>query len=861
MTDHNKTLYLVDVSSMYFRSYYAIRHLNTSKGFPTNALYGFLKMTVKLLTEIKPHLLAYCFDRKEPSFRKKIYEPYKANRIEMPEDFQVQVPYVEKITKALGIPCYDKFEFEADDVIGTLCKWGQSQGLCVVIISSDKDFAQLIDKDVTMWDPIKDVKYTPQKVFKKWGIFPHQMTDYLAICGDASDNVPGVKGIGPKGAQSLLGQYSCLEGIYQNIENLSQKKQKQDLLDGKKNAFLSKDLVTIRTDVPLNLTLKDLVQQTMHQDQLEEILSELEFKTFQKTLLGEKTSMENAKDISGQVKSDPVEYLDLKEAQSLLKSQQELWGFVMGEDVVLGINSKVFLVKPGNQALIDYLESLDLHWKGFDLKLLWRKLGFKKSQKAKWSSLLAAYVIFSEKINSWKNLYERLFKSNKGEGIANDLDALPSYLSYQKVYEIHLSLESLLQEKLKISDPKEVYQKIELPLLPILFDMERHGVLINVDMLFKQSQELEDLILEIEKQIHFEVGMDFNIASPKQLGKALFEKLGLPMIKQTKTGPSTESFVLEKLAPLHPVAKDVIEFRELSKLKSTYVDALPHLVHPDTNRVHTHFNQAVVTTGRLSSSNPNLQNIPIKTERGRRVRQAFIAPKGFYLVSADYSQMELRLLAHLSDDPGLKGAFEKDLDVHEATAKEIFPEDDAVTTGVKRWTDPTERRQIAKAVNFGLAYGQTAFGLSKVLNIPQSEAKDIIARYFDRFPKVKGYMSEIVSFAKEHGYVQTLFGRRRIIPELQARSGLQQRFGERAAINAPLQGAASDIVKKAMIQLHLEVKSPIILQVHDELVFEVSEDKLEDEISKIKEIMENVVQLNVPLKVNIQSGHNWDEAH
>ena len=850
MTENTKTLYLVDVSSMYFRSYYAIRPLQTSKGFPTNALYGFLKMTVKLLTEVDPSFLAYCFDRKEPSFRKKIYEPYKANRIEMPEDLQLQVPYIEKITQALGIRSYDKEDFEADDVIGTLCKWGQSQGLSIIIVSSDKDFAQLIDQDVTLWDNFKDIRYTPQKAFKKWGVFPHQMIDYLALCGDASDNVPGVRGIGPKGATSLLNQYSSLDNIYENIDKIANKRQRQNLLDGQKEAILSRDLVTIRTDVPISIKAEDIQRKPIHKEDIKQLLEELEFKTFQ-TALSLASDTPDTVIASQNVQEESAKPLTLKKAKALLKKQDTLWGFVMDDEVVLGIDSQVFFVPKDDKALIAYLESLDLHWKGFDLKDLWRRLKFQKTQKALWSSLLAGYVIFSEKINSWQDLYEKLVASNMES--KTRLDDLPNYFSCQEVYKVHLTLESILRERLKILDPAEVYQKMELPLLPILFEMERHGVLIDPQQLDQQSQELNDQIYEVEKQIHFEAGIDFNIASPKQLSEVLFGKLGLPIIKQTKTGPSTESYVLDKLKQMHPIVKEVIIFRELSKLKSTYIDALPQLMDLKTKRIHTHFNQAVVTTGRLSSSNPNLQNIPIKTERGRRVRQAFIAPKGKLLVSADYSQMELRLLAHLSDDPGLKGAFEKDQDVHEATAKEIFPDE--------KLKDLTERRQIAKAVNFGLAYGQTAFGLSKVLNIPQSEAKEIITRYFERFPKVKSYMSEIVAFAKKHGYVETLFGRRRQIPELHARSGLQQRFGERAAINAPLQGAASDIVKKAMIQLARDVESPMILQVHDELVFEVLTNMLEKEIAKIRDIMENIVQLNVPLKVNIQPGRHWDEAH
>ena len=835
-------LYLVDVSCLYFRSYYAIRHLNTSKGFPTNALYGFLKTTVKLLTEVKPQFLAYCFDHKEPSFRKKIYEPYKANRGEMPEDLQMQVPYIEKITKALGISIFNKEGFEADDIIGTLCRWGELKSCQIIIVSSDKDFAQLINDNVTLWDTFKNIKYNPQKIFKKWGVYPHQMIDYLALCGDTSDNIPGVYGIGPKAAQSLLSTYSSLENIYQNIENVTAKK--QNLLSSQKEAFLSKNLVTIRTDVPFDLKIEDLRIKDIHITELKEILESLEFKSFQNILLPSSPKITDNKPQESMTKKS-IKYLILDKAKETLNKGDTLWGFTIEDDILLGIDSNLFLVDQNDKSLISYLDSLKLNWKGFDLKTFWRKLKFQKPQNAKWSSLLAAYIIFSEKIISLENLYEKLKSDIKNM----TLNQLFSSISHQGIYKLHLALESVLKKKLKELDPSYIYQEIELPLLPVLFDMERYGFLIDTKYLLHQSKELEKEIAQIEAKIYAEAGMDFNISSPKQLSHVLFEKLNLPVIKKIKTGPSTESSVLEELAHFHSIAKDIIEFRRLVKLKSTYIDALPQLVDSKTRRIHTHFNQATVTTGRLSSSSPNLQNIPIKT---KMVRQAFIAPKENYLVSADYSQIELRIMAHLSDDPGLKKAFENDMDIHTATAKEIFSDK-------KDKKSTKEKRIIAKAVNFGLAYGQTAFGLSKVLQVNQSKAKEIIDRYFEKFPNVKTYTLETIKFAKKHGYVETLFGRRRYIPELNSKNGLKQRFGERAAINAPLQGSASDIVKKAMISLSQKIKSPMILQVHDELVFEVPSKKVKSEIAIIKDIMENIVKLDVPLKVNIKIGHNWDE--
>ena len=721
---------------------------------------------------------------------------------------------------------------------------GRSKNLQVVIISSDKDFAQLVNDNVTVWDTFKNINYNPQKVFKKWGVYPHQMIDYLALCGDASDNIPGVYGIGPKAAQSLLSTYSSLEDIYKNIEKITSKKQKERLLSSQKEAFLSKDLVTIRTDISFDLKKEDLYIKDIHTKELKKILEDLEFRSFQNALLPSSSkAIENENSTSAT--RDSIKHLTLDEAKKLLNKKHTLWGFILEDDILLGIDSTVFLIDPNDQSLISYLDSLKLNWKGFDLKSFWRKLKFKNPQSAKWSTLLAAYIIFSEKIGSLEYLYEKLRSDIQDIDLNKPFSSAP----YQDIYKLHLALESILKEKLKELDPSHIYQEVEIPLLPVLFDMEKYGFLIDTKYLLHQSKELKKEIDQVEAKIYSEAGMDFNISSPKQLSHVLFEKLNLPVIKKIKTGPSTESSVLEALAHFHPIAKDVIEFRRLVKLKSTYVDALPQLVNPQTQRIHTHFNQATVTTGRLSSSSPNLQNIPIKT---KMVRQAFIAPKGSYLVSADYSQIELRIMAHLSDDPGLKKAFEDDMDVHAATAKEIF-------SSAEDKKSEKEKRIIAKAVNFGLAYGQTAFGLSKVLQINQSKAREIIDRYFEKFPNVKTYTLEIIEFAKKHGYVETLFGRRRYIPELNSKNGLKQRSGERAAINAPLQGSASDIVKKAMISLFKEVKSPMILQVHDELVFEVPSNKVKSEVLIIKDIMENIVKLKVPLKVNIKSGHNWDE--
>ncbi len=842
-----KSLYLVDASAMFFRAFYAVRQLTNSKGLPTNALYGYLQMTVKLLRDVKPDYMIYCFDRKEPSFRKDIYPEYKANRGEMPEDLIPQIPYIRKLTEVLGIEAIDMKGFEADDLIGTFAELGKKNKTKVVIVSGDKDFAQLIGPNVSMLDTMKNVLYDEEKAQEKWGVPPGQMIDYLALVGDSSDNIPGVRGIGPKGAQKLLAEYGSIENLYKNIESIKNEKLRTKLLDAKANAFLSHELVTIKTDIDLKFELSDLRPKSIEVDKANSLLEELEFKSFGKRLFGERVE---TKEVEGQLEEPKQKKSKAfkeavgspKDIKSAFQKGDTAWGFSNERGRFLSDGKTVFEIDTNLKKLIPTIESLKLSWKGFDLKSFWRDLGLKKPQQAEWDSLLAAYIARSGQMESFEKLHALYVGSSLAE-----------FPSISDLMTSHLSLEKALRLKLKETNGESVFFEIELPLTSVLFDMETHGVLIDKSILKRQSELLEKDIARIEKEIHDLAGEAFNVASPKQLGEILFKKLSLRVIKKTKTGPSTDSSVMEKLKGDHPIAEKVVEFRELSKLKSTYVDALPDLIDSETGRVHTHFNQTVAATGRLSSTNPNLQNIPIRTKRGREIRTAFIAPKGKVLLSADYSQIELRLLAHITEDSGLCTAFEKGLDVHAATASEVF--------GIGVDEVDANQRRIAKAVNFGLAYGQSAFGLSESLGISRSEAKDIITLYFQRFPGVQTYMAEIVETAKEKGYVETIFGRRRYLPELSSRNGMQRKFGERAAINAPLQGAASDLVKMAMNNLRGLTQGTIVLQVHDELVFEVPNENLESDISTIKEKMENVAKLRVPLVVDIHSGKNWDEAH
>ncbi|KYG63464.1 DNA polymerase I [Bdellovibrio bacteriovorus] len=852
-----KKLYLIDVSAMFFRAFFAIRQLTSPSGVPVNAVYGFLSMLIKLLKEEKPEYLVFCYDRKEPSFRKDMYADYKAHRTEMPDDLQKQVPYIKKFAELLGIPAFDMQGYEADDIIGSLVKWGRHHNMEVFIVSGDKDFGQLVQEHVWLYDTMKDVRYDAKGVFEKWGVSPAQFIDYLAIVGDASDNVPGVKGVGEKGAIKLLEQFKTLEGIYENIDKVESKSVREKLLASKDNAFLSKKLVTISTDCKVPEDYNAYKLQPFKSDELKALLQELNFKTFEKNLFGSttevpsstpKVSVPSEAVAEGEIQPTLVITKDDKHFQErtvttrdlaeMLAENQTLWGFSDTRGVFIGTDSEVLEVSD-----FEYLGKLSdtfrIRWSGFDLKAFWYKIGA-KSPIAAWDSQLAAYVLKAGDTSDFNKIYTRYMLEN-----------IPELVSPSALYNAHRNFAATLQHELKKLASEKVYQELELPLVRVLLSMERWGVRIDKDLLAKQSAELESEIATLEQGIFKEAGETFNVGSPKQLGVVLFEKMGLPAAKKTKTGYSTDEEVLSGLD--HPIAKLILQWRELSKLKSTYVDALPTMIDAKDDRVHTSFNQALTTTGRLSSTQPNLQNIPIKTARGQQVRKAFVAAPRMKLLSVDYSQIELRILAHISEDPNLCKAFAEDLDIHAATAAEIFNVSlDQVTSDLRR---------SAKAVNFGIAYGQGAFGLAENLGISRTEAKDIIERYFTRFKNVREYIEGTVKKAHEQGYVETLFGRRRYIEELKSKNMALKKFGERAAINAPIQGTASDLVKKAMIEVFEKVPVRMLLQVHDELIFEATEEDLQKYSPELVKIMENVAQLKVPLKVNYAIGNNWDEAH
>lgn len=857
-----KKIYLVDVSSMFFRAFYAIRPLSSSKGVPVNAVYGFISMIVKLLKEKNPEYVVFCYDRKEPSFRKEIDSNYKANRTEMPEDMQVQMPYLKKVGSLLGIADIEMAGFEADDLIGAIAHQAKNNNFQTYIVSGDKDFCQLIDENTFLYDTMKEVVFNREMVKEKHGVYPEQFIDYLAITGDASDNIPGVAGIGPKGAVKLIEEFGTVEGIYENIDKVSSASIKEKLIKSRDNAFMSKKLVSIVTEINTGRDLESYRRQAFKTEELREFLQDLNFKNFEKTLLADPTEQKTFSKLIGHVDSNPVQtptviddnsvslqklewsdqlvdqkiqdFMNLKKSPSLL-----LWN----SELIIGFDHE-FLTHPLSGLNIQFDKTL---WSGFDLKKVWTELGLSADVISKvqvqWDLMLVGYTIKSSDSSDFFKLIKSFLKEEYDE----------KTVTHEKIYELYVRLQKVLIRELNEKNLISIYEKMEKPLIPILYQMEREGIRIDQKFLNQFSKELGQEIKKLETEIHELAGEEFNVASPKQLGVILFEKMGIEAIKKTKTGYSTDSDVLEQIA--HPIAKKIIQYRENAKLKSTYVDALPEQADANS-RVHTSFNQALTATGRLSSTGPNLQNIPIKTELGRKVRKAFCSDEGKKLLSVDYSQIELRVLAHISNDEGLMNAFRDDLDIHSATASEVF------SVPLKSVT--SEQRRIAKAVNFGIAYGQGAFGLAETLGISRTESKSIIEKYFIKFKGIKEYIDQTIEQAHEKKYVETLMGRRRYLPELDSTNAMIKKFGERAAINAPIQGSASDLVKMAMIDLSKVLPSlniKMLLQVHDELIFEGAENDLQAALPKIKFKMESVVKLKVPLKVNSAIGLNWEEAH
>ncbi len=859
-----KKIYLVDVSSMFFRAFYAVRPLNALDGTPVNAVYGFVSMVAKLLKEKNPEYIAFCYDRKEPSFRKDLDQNYKANRTVMPDDLQVQMPYIKQVASLFGIMDIEIPSFEADDIIGTLATHAKQNGFQAVIVSGDKDFCQLVNDNVVMYDTMKETITNPASVIEKYGVTAEQFIDYLAITGDTSDNIKGVAGIGPKGAQKLIQDFGSLENIYKSLDKISSSSVRAKLEASKNDVFLAQKLVTISTDAPLGKEFEDFKRTPLKTEELRAWFQKLNFKTFEKSILEDSkigyvvgreeivinSKVENASAVvvAEESSATALDVMDISEQawdEAVLRQRlqsESCFIFSHKDEIGFGFGTQIFYKKAAE--ITDPTLFNHIKWSGYDLKNIWQSLRLSdemvKEAIVDWDLMIGAYALKASDTSDLEKLSKNYLKH---EFKMKEIETMD-------LYKILLQLNNIIKPLSEQTQSDDIYEKLDKPLIKILHRMESSGIKLDVKRLKEFSLQLGEELAIIETKVYEIAGEKFNIGSPKQLGVILFEKLGLEALKKTKTGYSTDNDVLEKLQ--HPIAQQVIEYRELAKLKSTYVDALPELV--DSNhRVHGSFNQALTATGRLSSTAPNLQNIPIKTEKGQVVRQCFIADEGKKLLSLDYSQIELRVLAHISQDKNLIQAFADDLDIHQATAAEVF------SIPLKEVTK--EQRRIAKAVNFGIAYGQGAFGLAEVLGISRTESKEIIEKYFNRFSGIKEYIDTTIEQAHKNKYVETLFGRKRYIDELNSINVMVKKFGERAAINAPIQGTASDLVKLAMIDIAKNISLKLILQVHDELIFEGTEQEILQCLPKIKYKMEHVAQLKVPLKVNHAIGSNWDQSH
>ena len=903
----SKPLILVDGSSYLFRAFHAIRELSNSKGQPTNAIYGVINMVRKLISEYQPESMVVIFDAKGKTFRNDMYADYKANRPPMPDELRSQIQPIHDIIRAMGIPLLVIEGVEADDVIGTLCQQASELKVETLVSTGDKDMAQLVNEHVTLINTMTDTLMTPESVVEKFGVKPEQIIDYLALVGDSVDNIPGVPKCGPKTAVKWLTEFGSLERVMSHADQVKGK-----IGENLRNSLdflpLSQQLATIKCDVELPLSPGQLKLETPDTSTLRGIFKEMEFKTWLRQVEegAEQKTAEQASESEPAAPAIETNYqtiLDQTQLDGWLKKlqQAELFAFDTETSSLDYMQAEIvglsFTVESGEAAYVplahDYdgaPEQLDRDTVLQQLKPLLENPKRKKlGQNLKYDmNVLANYDIKLQGIAFDTMLESYVFNSTASR---HNMDSLAlKYLGHETIHfediagkgakqlsfnqidieqagpyaaedaditlRLHQSLWPQLEQE---TGQKRVFDEIEMPLLPILSQIERNGVLIDQDMLHLQSQTLASRMIELEQKAHDEAGEVFNLGSPKQIQAIFYDKLGLPVLQKTPKGaPSTAEPVLQELALDYDLPRLILEHRSMSKLKSTYTDKLPQQINPTTGRVHTSYHQAVAATGRLSSSDPNLQNIPIRSEEGRRIRQAFIAPDGYQLVAADYSQIELRIMAHLSSDEGLLTAFQQGKDIHSATAAEIFnvPLDEV---------EPNQRRS-AKAINFGLIYGMSAFGLAKQLGVNRGEAQEYIDLYFTRYPGVKEFMDRMRAEAHEQGYVETLFGRRLYLNDINARNAQRRQYAERAAINAPMQGTAADIIKLSMIRSHQwlqqsGIDARMIMQVHDELVFEVKTEQLNEAKAGINTCMSGAAELAVPLLVEIGTGDNWDQAH
>ncbi|MFH1655325.1 MAG: DNA polymerase I [Candidatus Omnitrophota bacterium] len=845
-------LFLIDANSFCYRSYYAIRNLSTSYGQPTNAIFGFINMLKKILQNKNIEFLGICFDVSRKTFRQAKFSEYKIHRPPMPDELKTQISLIKEIITAYNIPIFEMEGFEADDVIATLAKKATKENLDVFIISSDKDIFQLIDEHIKIYSPNKEtVVYDLNNFKSRFNVPPDKITDLIGLMGDAADNIPGVKGIGEKTAVNLLAQFGSLENLLKNLDKIKSENIRELLTQQKNQAIMSKELAELDREVPLEFDIKQLKTKEPDYKKLYELFKKLEFNSFLKDLPEFQTQKDSAKLISLDEKAELDGFL-----KKLGNETREIAFLITATDsipqaIFSATKKEVYSIKLENLKKIAALfENKKIGKIVHDSKTT---LIFLKDYEMRlvgkiFDTMLAAYLLDPSKSKydiedlAWEYLKIPAIELGKGD---------------QSKVKLLLELRPALEKMLNSRSQLELFCNVEIPLAGVLAKMETSGITVDRDVLGKLSEKVKSRLDKLVSEIYKAAGSEFNINSPKQLSRILFEDLKLPVIKRTKTGFSTDEEVLRKLSDKHAIANNILEYRQLTKLQTGYIDSLPELINPNTGRVHTSFNQTITETGRLSSSNPNLQNIPIKTDIGRQIRKAFVpGKKDYLLLSADYSQIELRILAHLSKSSNLIEAFKADRDIHKLTASLIFDK--------KQEEIDDKMRDTAKRINFGIIYGMSSFGLSKDLVISQEEAQAFIDAYFLRYPKVKEYMQQQIKLAQKDGFVKTLLGRRRYIPQINNKNFSLRQFAERQAINTPVQGSAADLIKLAMIDIQKEIEkknleSKVLLQVHDELVFEYPKEEQDILKSLVKQIMESVLELSVPIKVDIKIGQNWLE--
>jgi DNA polymerase-1 len=891
--NRNATLYLIDGSAYVYRAFHAVRGLANSSGLPTNAVFGFTRMLIKLIQERTPQFAGMFFDAKGPTFRHEMFDKYKANRPPMPDELVVQLPYIKKVTAGFNIPVIEMGGFEADDLIGTCARLAEADGFNVVMVTGDKDFVQLVSEKSAIWDPMKDKHIDKQAVMDDFSLMPEQMIDMMGLCGDTADNIPGVPGIGPKTALKLIHNFGSMESLYTRIDELPRNKQRQNLETFKAQALLSRQLVTIDTHAPMAFDPDTFQIQSPDEAVLAELFQELEFRQLQQEFQQSQPQI-------------PTRYHAIfseKDLDELIRrlascrrfaidtettSQNPMAAAIVGVSVALEPYEAFYipcghryLGAPEQLGLPYVLERLapvllddTIEKIGQNIKYDWtvlRRHGADLRGVA-FDTMLASYLINPSKRAHNLDQIALDFLGHKNISFAEVAGKGKNAVTFDQVTleqavpyacedaDITLRAYDVLRPRLEELNLMPLMKTVEMPLVLVLMEMEMAGIRLDLEKLRHLSKTFDTQLHRLKNDIFELAGETFNIQSSQQLGRILFEKLQLPVVKKTKkkTGYSTDVEVLTKLAEKHQMPAVILRHRSLAKLKSTYVDALLDQVDQTSGRIHTSFNQTVAATGRLSSSDPNLQNIPIRTAEGREIREAFVAPEGRWLMSADYSQIELRLLAHYADDPILIESFQKDQDIHRRTASEVF--------GLSPEEVTDELRRQAKAINFGIMYGMSAYGLSKELGITPKMAKAYIDQYFGRYSGIKDYMEQTIEQARQTQRTSTLLGRLRLLPDIASRNVNVRQFAERTAINTPIQGTAADLIKVAMIQMaealaHKQMKTVMLLSVHDEIVFDVPDEELQSMKRLAPEVMERVWQLKVPLKVNVAWGKNWAQAH